>query len=135
LKLDILKDNVIPSFAMRKIVFTYQDFKEMDCKINTYTLEAVVADKISRILDIDKEARDIYDIWFLLNLNLNIFKIKEELKNRFGYSINFNNLLEAINSGVYKKTWEIRLSMQIRELPSYDLVKSQLGELIKNKFI
>lgn len=57
LKLDILKDVFITSFRKKKIIFTNQD-----CKLNTYTLESVAADKISRILDVDKEARDIYDL-------------------------------------------------------------------------
>lgn len=133
LKLDILKDVFIPSFRKKKIIFTYQDFKEKDCKLNTYILESVAADKISRILDVDKEARDIYDLWYLLNLDLDISKIKGALRKRFGYELYSPNLLKEINSEAYKQSWKIRLIRQVRGLPPYELVIDQLEKLIKNK--
>ena len=135
LKLDILKDIFIPSFKKKKIIFKYKDFKEKDCQLNTYILESVVVDKISRILDIDKEARDIYDLWYLLKFNLNILKIKEELKKRFGYEVYFHNLLDEINSEAYKQAWKIRLTRQIKKLPPFKIVNTQLEELIKKKLI
>jgi len=133
LKLDILKDVFIPSFRKKKIIFTYQDFKEKDCKLNTYILESVAADKISRILDVDKEARDIYDLWYLLNLDLDISKIKGALRKRFGYELYSPNLLKEINSEAYKQSWKIRLNRQVKGLPPYELVIDQLEKLIKNK--
>jgi len=133
LKLDILKDIFIPSFKKEKIIFTYSDFKEKNCKLNTYTLESVAADKISRILDVDKEARDIYDLWYLLNLGLDISKIKGVLKKRFGYELYSPNLLNEINSESYKKLWKIRLDRQVKSLPQYELVIVQLEKLIKDK--
>ena len=135
LKLDILKDIFIPSFRKKKIIFTYNDFKEKDCQLNTYILESVVVDKISRILDIDKEPRDIYDLWYLLKFNLDISKIKEGLKKRFGYEVYFPNLLDEINSEAYRQAWKIRLARQIKELPPFKVVNTQLEELIKNKLI
>ena len=54
LKVDILKDTFIPSSGEKNIIFTYPDFKEKENKLNTYNLESVAADKISRILDVDK---------------------------------------------------------------------------------
>jgi len=135
LKLDILKDIFIPSFRKKKIIFTYKDFKEKDCQLNTYILESVVVDKISRILDIDKESRDIYDLWYLLKFNLDISKIKEGLKKRFGYEVCFSNLLGEINSEAYRQVWKIRLARQIKELPPFKVVNTQLEELIKNKLI
>lgn len=133
LKLDILKDVFIPSFRKKKIIFTYQDFKEKNCKLNTYILESVAADKISRILDVDKEARDIYDLWYLLNLDLDISKIKGALRKRFGYELYSPNLLKEINSEAYKQSWKIRLNRQVKGLPPYELVIDQLEKLIKNK--
>jgi len=134
LKVDILSDLFIPSHEKKEIIFTYQDFKEKEYKLNVYTLESVVADKILRILDVDKEARDIYDLWYLLRLDLDIFKIKEEIRKRFRYDFNFHNLLREINSTVYKKTWTLRLEKQLLNLKPYESVLKELEELIKNKF-
>lgn len=136
LKVDILKDTFIPSSVEKNIIFTYPDFKEKKNKLNTYNLECVAADKISRILDVDKEVRDIYDLWYLLKLNfLNIDKLKDELKKRFGFLVNFPNLIEEIKSEIYKQTWKIRLARQVLDLPQYELVIRDLEELIKNKVI
>ena len=133
--MDILKDIFISSFEKKKIIFTYQDFKGKDYGFNTYILESVVADKILRITDVDKEARDIYDLWYLLKLDLDITKIKEQLKNRLGYDLNFYNLLDGIKSTAYKQTWKLRLDRQVLKLPPYESVIKQLEDLIKNNLI
>lgn len=136
LRVDILKDNFIPSNIEKNILFTYPDFKEKENKLNTYGLESVASDKISRILDVDKEARDIYDLWYLLKLDfLKISKLKDELKKRFGSKIYFSNLIAEIDSDVYRQTWRIRLGQQILDLPPYELVIRDLKELIKNRLI
>lgn len=136
LKVDILKDTFIPSSVEKNIIFVYQDFKGKENKLNTYTLESVTSDKILRILDVDKEARDIYDLWYLLKLDfLNIDKLKDELKKRFGFLVYLPNLIKEINSKVYKQTWKIRLEKQVLGLPPYESVIKDLEELINNKLI
>lgn len=136
LKIDILKDVFSPSFIEKEIIFTYPDFQDKKNTINTYTLEAVVTDKISRIMDVDKEARDIFDLWFLLKLDyLNIFMLKNELKRRLGFKIYYPNLIDEIKSRAYKQTWEIRLAKQVTGLPPYELVINELEELIRNRLL
>lgn len=136
LKIDILRDNHIPNFVKKDIYFTYKDFKGKGGKLNTYILESIASDKISRILDVDKEARDIYDLWYILNLkSINISKIKDEIKRRFGFIIPFSNLIESIKSDIYKKTWKIRLENQVHNLPNYEIVINDLERLIMRKFI
>lgn len=84
----------------------------------------------------DKEARDIYDLWYLLKLDfLNIDKLKDELKKRFGFVVYLPNLIKEINSKVYKQTWKIRLEKQVLGLPPYESVIKDLEELINNKLI
>jgi len=91
-----------------------------------------VFDKILRIIDVDKEARDIYDLWFLLKLNyLNISKVNETLGKIYGYKFYFPNLISEINAVAFKKAWEIRLEKQVINLPSYELVIKELENLIK----
>ena len=136
LKVDILKDVFSLSSSEKEIIFTYPDFREKKNTLNTYTLESVVTDKISRIMDVDKEVRDIFDLWFLLKLDyLNIFMLKDELKRRLGFKMHFPNLVDEIKSRAYKQTWEIRLEKQVTGLPSYELVINELEELIKNRLL
>jgi uncharacterized protein len=136
LKVDILKDDYIPTFVEKNIIFTFQDFAGKNLKLYAYTLESVASEKIIRILDVDKEARDIYDLWYLLKLDiLKIDSLKNELGKKLKTRLYFNNLINSINSSVYRNTWEIRLKNQIKDLPDYEYVARDLEKLIKNKLI
>lgn len=132
LKIDIIKDNLIPTSKDKKILFTYQDFQE-DLFLKTYDLESIASDKIGRILDVINEPRDIYDLWHLLKLDINAEAVNEEFKNKYGYNIIIRNLLKEISSEEYKQAWNTRLEKQIRNLPDYSLVISELENLIKLK--
>lgn len=132
LKIDIIKDDFIPTSQDKKILFTYLNFQE-NLLIRTYDLESTVSDKISRILDVINEPRDIYDLWYLLKLNIDTKNIKKEFKNKHGYDIIIPNLLREIFKKEYKQLWNIRLEKQIRNLPDYNSVVSELENLIKVK--
>lgn len=132
LKIDIIKDDFIPTSQDKKILFTYLNFQE-NLLIRTYDLESTVSDKISRILDVINEPRDIYDLWYLLKLNIDTKNIKKEFKNKHCYDIIIPNLLREIFKKEYKQLWNIRLEKQIRNLPDYNSVVSELENLIKVK--
>jgi predicted nucleotidyltransferase component of viral defense system len=133
LKIDLLKDSIIPTFHRRKILWGYQEFIQETAKLNTYIFESIISDKICRILDVDNEPRDIYDLWYLLKLNLDELKIKKELKRRFGYDIHFPNLLSEITNEDFKRNWQLRLEKQVGNLPAYEIVIEELKKLIKEK--
>ena len=135
LKIDILKDSHLPTFQEKKILFSYQEFKQENLSLNTYNLESVASDKIGRILDVDNEPRDLYDLRYILKLEVDTTKIKEELKNRYGYDIYLPNLLSEIAKEEYKKNWQNRLEKQITSLPTYEIVTEELKELIKTKLL
>ena len=135
LKIDVLKDNYIPPTQRKRILFGYQEFKNEKTELRIYTLESVAVDKICRILDVDNEPRDLYDLWYLLKLDLNAGIIKKVLNKKFGYYIYYPNLLSAIESEDYRKNWEIRLTKQIKDLPHYEFILKELEELIEKKLI
>ena len=131
LKVDILKDDFIPAFREKEILFCYEDFKEKRLSLKTYILESVASDKINRILGVDNEPRDLYDLLYLLKSNVDIGKVKEELKKRHGYEAYLPNLLGEISKEAYRKNWEFRLKHQIVNLPCYETVIDELRKLIK----
>ncbi len=135
LKVDVLGDEHIPGHQPREIVFTYSGFDQPGLLIPTYNLESVVSDKICRVLDVVKEARDIFDLWYLLKLDLDINRVKEELRNKFGYNVYLPHLIEAVKREEYRRTWRIRLANQISNLPEYDMVVEELTEIIKTKLL
>jgi len=135
LKIDVLKDSYIPPTIRKQISFAHQEFKHEKTMLRTYTLESVAVDKICRILDVDNEPRDLYDLWYLLKLNLNPGKIKKGFNKKFGYDIHYPNLLSAIGNEDYRQNWEIRLTKQIKDLPHYEFILKELEDLIEKKLI
>jgi predicted nucleotidyltransferase component of viral defense system len=135
LKVDILQDYYIPKHERKRIIFTYPEFENDNSILKTYALESVICDKIGRILDVDNEPRDLYDLWYLLKLNLDINIIRKEFKNKYGYEIIIPNLLRELVRDDYKQNWKNRLVHQIFDLPGFDRVIKDLNKLISVKFL
>jgi len=133
LKVDILQEYYIPKHERKRLLFSYPEFKNKNSILETYALESVICDKIGRILDVDNEPRDLYDLWYLLKLNLDINIIREEFKNKYGYRILISNLLRELVKDDYKQNWENRLIHQIFDLPDFDMLIKDLNKLIKKK--
>ena len=127
--------NYIPPTLRKRILFGYEEFKYEKAELRIYTLESVAVDKICRILDVDNEPRDLYDLWYLLKLGLNAGIIKKGLNKKFGYDIYYPNLLSAIGNEDYRQNWEIRLTKQIKDLPHYEFILKELEGLIEKKLI
>lgn len=68
LKVDILRDYYIPKHKRKRLLFTYPEFENKNSILKTYVLESVACDKIGRILDVDNEPRDLYDLWYLIKI-------------------------------------------------------------------
>lgn len=134
LKVDILQDYYIPKHERKRLLFTYPEFENKNSVLETYALESVVCDKIGRILDVDNEPRDLYDLWYLLKLNLDINIIRKEFKNKYGYEILIPNLLREIVKDDYRQNWRNRLIYQMFNLPDFDIIIKDLNKLIKEKF-
>ena len=134
LKVDILRDYYIPKHERKRLLFSYPEFENKNLILETYALESVICDKIGRILDVDDEPRDLYDLWYLLKLNLDINIIRKEFKNKYGYEILIPNLLREIVKDDYKQSWENRLIHQIFDLPDFKVVIRNLNSMIKEKF-
>jgi len=133
LKVDILQDYYIPKHERKRLLFSYPEFENKNSVLETYALESVICDKIGRILDVDDEPRDLYDLWYLLKLDLDIKILKKEFKNKYGYGIIIPNLLREIVKNDYRQNWENRLIHQMFDLPDFDIVIKDLNKLIKEK--
>ncbi len=129
LKVDILRDtDASLCYKKRKIIFTYEDFKDFRADILVYDLESVIVDKISRIFDVVNEPRDVYDIWNLLkNTRLDFQKIKKMFKQKHGFKFNVESFLSEAQKPEYKVNWEARLSRQVSNIPDFDEVIKELN--------
>lgn len=90
-----------------------------------------------RILDKPKqktEPRDIYDLWYLLKSGrLNLSKIKELFKKRYGFLLPLGAVESGIKSDLYRRRWRERLANQIHKLPDIDVVVTEIEENLREK--
>lgn len=90
----------------------------------------ILAEKVRAILTREKP-RDIYDLWFLLNNNVEInFELIDKKLKLYGLKFNINNFKNAI----YKKKnlWNLDLkNLIISDLPEFDLVVNTILSNIK----
>jgi uncharacterized protein len=99
-----------------------------------YSLEEVLVEKMRSIMQ-RMQARDFYDLWYLLEIHeLNIDFYLNEFRNKctsknLNLSDFFKKLTERLSS--YKGRWQSSLSEQIKDLPSFDRVKREVQRHLK----
>lgn len=133
-KIDIVEDRTLLKSKKRPIIFTYDDFRNLNRSLNTYNPESIAAEKILRILDVVDEPRDLWDLLHLLKSKIKSNIIKEQFAEKSGFDINAGTLIKAITKPNYQRTWEIRLKHQISLLPEYSSVVDELSSLIQQDF-
>jgi len=134
LKVDIIEDNAVLKSKVRKIVFTYKDFINLSRSLNTYDLESITAEKMVRILDVVDEPRDLWDLLQLLNSKIKPKLISKAFIEKTGCNLDVGLLINSIKKPNYQRTWEIRLTNQISQLPEFGIVVSELELLIRRFF-
>ncbi|MBI5574055.1 MAG: nucleotidyl transferase AbiEii/AbiGii toxin family protein [Elusimicrobia bacterium] len=134
LKIDIIEDSIVLPSQNRKTNFSFEYFKKLNCFLNTYNLESIIAEKIGRILDVVDEPRDLWDLLYLLKSKIKISDAKKSFRKKYGTEINVTSLCNAIKSKNYKKMWDVRLKNQIPNLTEYETVVKELEILIKSCF-
>jgi len=100
-----------------------------------YPLEEVLLEKLRSVMQ-RMQARDFYDIWYLLEIHemdvafyVNEFKAKCECKNidPTGFQIKLDQRLPQ-----YKGRWQTTMVDQIQDLPDFDQVVREVMRHIKN---
>lgn len=93
-------------------------------QINTYSLEEIMIEKLCTIIG-RTEPRDIYDIYFLFEQNLDFMAIPSAFKEKAKFKgIDPNNIKDSIErkKNTIKRMWKTRLITQVKTLPDLDEV-------------
>lgn len=124
-KVDISRSEQLVFEPVIKSVFTdYTDLKEY--QLLCYPLEEVLVEKMRSVMQ-RMQARDFYDLWYLLQIHemvidfyLNEFKTKCESK-----GLKAKDFLSKINERLpqYKGRWQSSLKEQIKDLPDFEQVE------------
>ncbi|MBS3123546.1 nucleotidyl transferase AbiEii/AbiGii toxin family protein [Candidatus Woesearchaeota archaeon] len=91
--------------------------------------EEILAEKVRAIMTRTK-ARDVYDLWFLLqdNLPINLALINEKLK---FYQLKYSLTVFQKHLNLKKEIWETELTSLIALVPSFNEVKKLILEKMK----
>ena len=118
-----LKEKPLYQAEQKTIFPQYRDIPSFN--VFLMPLSELLAEKIRALLTRDK-ARDVYDVWFLLNkgIKFNIEEINKKLR-VYKKKFNINEFIEKIEEK--RKDWNTDLKyLIIGDLPEFDLVKEEI---------
>ena len=134
LKIDIVGDPYVLSARSRKIIFTFNDFKNLNRSLITYDLESICVEKIIRIIDVVYEPRDLWDLLYLLKSKVKVTIIKQSYLEKTGTDIVTSDLIRAIKNPSYKKSWDVRLKNQMPQFSKYEEAVTELESFVRKNF-
>jgi predicted nucleotidyltransferase component of viral defense system len=118
--------------VMKDVLVDYSDMEEH--QLLCYSLDEVLVEKMRSVMQ-RMQARDFYDIWYLLemhgmdvNFYVNEFEIKCKSKN-IHHSDFSKKLIERLPQ--YKGRWKSSMSEQIKDLPDFDQVEREVQRHLK----
>ena len=132
IKVDFTKsEKIIYKVEPRKVRSHYSDAIEK--KVLVYSLEEILTEKLCAIIG-RTEPRDLYDIWYLFEKDLDFssipfaFKDKAEFKDIDPGSI--NRILKK-KKNIIARMWQTRLAGQVRDLPELDGILRKVNRNIR----
>ena len=136
IKVDFTKnEKIIYKIEPRKVNSHYSDAIEKSVMV--YSLEEILVEKLCAIIG-RTEPRDIYDIWFLFDRDLDFasipfaFKDKAEFKDIDPGSI--GRILKNKKNTI-ERMWQTRLSGQVKDLPELEEVIRKVNRNIRKYII
>ena len=127
IKVDISRTETLEFELVNKTVFIeYSDLEEH--QLLCYSLEEVLVEKMRTVMQ-RMQARDFYDLWYLLETNsMDVDFYVNEFKNKcVSKGLNpadfHKKLVERLPQ--YKGRWNSSLSEQIKDLPNYEQVERE----------
>jgi len=132
-KVDISRNELLVFQPVTKdVLINYSDLEAH--QLLCYPLEEVLVEKMRCVMQ-RMEARDFYDLWYLLEehqMAMEDYPVEFEAKCKSkGLSaVNFSKLL-AQRLPQYKARWKGSLSEQIKDLPDFDQVEREMMRQVK----
>ena len=118
--------------AMQTLLLGYSDLTEH--QLLSYTLEEVLVEKMRTVMQ-RMQARDFYDIWYLLEqqgMDVN-FYVKEFVNKCSSKKLNPADFQKKLAERLpqYKGRWESSLKEQIQNLPDFNQVEREVMRHLK----
>lgn len=132
-KVDISRsEQLVFEPVMKDVFIGYSDMEEF--QLFCYSLEEVLVEKMRSVMQ-RMQARDLFDIWYLLEINemkvdfyMNEFTMKCASK-----ELNASDFHKKISARLpqYKGRWQNSLREQIKDLPDFERVEREVQRHLK----
>jgi hypothetical protein len=137
IKVDVtIKEELVDYLKLNRIL-SYDEYLDVprETEVRCYSPDEIAAEKITALFDKARnEARDLYDIWYLLSngmIDLDGLNNKVQRKLKFrGKSLDSVKGEFEEKENRLKKLWKLRLSHQISNLPEFD----EIYRFVKREF-
>jgi predicted nucleotidyltransferase component of viral defense system len=132
-KVDISRsEELVFEPVMNDVFISYSDLEEH--QLLCYPLEEVLVEKMRSVMQ-RMQARDFYDIWYLLeecgmDANLYVSEFEAKCKSK---DLRHTDFLKKLNDRLpqYKGRWKSSMSEQIKDLPDFDQVERAVQRHLK----
>jgi predicted nucleotidyltransferase component of viral defense system len=129
IKIDLTKlENETVLLPLEKLPVNHPYSDNLQASVLSYSLTEVLSEKI-RALFQRTRPRDLYDVWKLSKLGLDVSKILREKFDFKNATFNVDNLCSR--QGDFKNAWGSSLSHQISDLQDCDLVFLEVIEYLR----
>ena len=132
-KVDVSKSEKLQFEPIEKDVITsYSDQEEH--KLLSYSLEEILVEKLRSVMQ-RMQARDFYDIWYLLEihgLNLDLCR-NEFIAKCESKDVNPSDFFKKLNQRLpqYKARWQKSMKDQIQDLPDFEQVEREVSRHLR----
>lgn len=132
-KVDISRNETLEfEPVMKTVIISYSDLEEH--QLLCYLLEEVLVEKMRTVMQ-RMQARDFYDIWFLLERHGMdaTFHINEFARKCASKNLNHLDFPKKLAERLpqYKGRWKSSMGEQIKDLPSFEQVERQVQRHLK----
>ncbi|MCK4663308.1 MAG: nucleotidyl transferase AbiEii/AbiGii toxin family protein [Bacteroidales bacterium] len=133
-KVDISRSEKLQFEPIYQFVFlTYTDQEEH--KLLCYTLEEILVEKLRSVMQ-RMQARDFYDIWYLLEIHgIEIdFYVNEFITKCESKKVNSLDFFKKLEQRLpqYKARWKKSMKEQIQNLPEFEQVEREIMKHLRN---
>jgi len=120
-----LRKDLILKPEVKEIIPAYHDIQPYT--VFVMNINEILAEKVRSIMQREK-ARDVYDLWFLLNKKAkpNIGLIQRKLQI---FNLNFDRKIFFTKIHNIKKLWERELNLYVTSLPKFDNVEKDIKRM------
>jgi uncharacterized protein len=132
-KVDISRsEQLVFEPVMNDVFIEYSDLEEH--QLLCYSLEEVLVEKMRSVMQ-RMQARDFYDIWYLLaehgmDVDFYVSEFEAKCKSKDLIHTDFPKKLDE-RLAQYKGRWESSMSEQIKDLPDFDQVEREVQRHLK----